>query len=371
LRLRPPDTEPRPTWLELFFDLVFVVVIARLSGLIASDPQPKDFLEYFGLFVAVWFTWVGFTVYSDRFEVDDVLHRLLVLGAMLATIVVAIHVDDAFSGGSTPFALGSIAVRALLVAVNLRAAWALAEARRFERLYVVGWSIGIALWAASLAVPTPARYVVWAVAVAIEVLTPLLSERRVGRVPLISSHIAERFGLFTIIVLGESVVSVGAGIADVNFVLTDSLIAIGTFAVAAALWWLYFDCVTKRHADSAWFVYAHAFVYAGLGAVAPGALLCILGANDPSLRGGARAALFGGVMLYLAGLAVIEATSRGGEPALRRAAARALAAVAALVLAFVTASVAPILAIALLAAVVVAELVYELLAYPRAPAKAS
>jgi low temperature requirement protein LtrA len=371
LRLRSHDTEARPTWLELFFDLVFVVVIARLSGLLVSNPQPEDFLEYIGLFVAVWFTWVGFTVYSDRFDVDDLLHRLLVLGAMLATIVVAIHVDDAFHGGSAPFALASIAVRALLVAVNLRATWALAEARRFEGLYVIGWSIGLALWAASLAVPTPARYVVWGVAVAIEVLTPLVAQWRVGRLPLISSHIAERFGLFTIIVLGESVVSVGAGIADVNFALTDSLIAIGTFAIAAALWWLYFDCVTTRHADSASFVYAHAFVYAGLGVVAPGALLCILGADDPSLRGGARAALFGGVVVYLGGLAVIEATSRGGAPARRRVGVRALAAVVALGLAFATASVAPIVAVALLTALVVAELVYELLAYPQPRATAS
>jgi low temperature requirement protein LtrA len=368
LRVRSHDTEARPTWLELFFDLVFVVVLARLSDLLASNPEPKDFLEYFGLFVAVWFTWVSFTVYSDRFEVDDVLHRLLVLAAMLATIVVAIHVDDAFSGGSAPFALASIGVRALLVAVNLRAVRTLAEARRFEGRYVVGWSIGLALWAASLAVPTPARYVVWGVAVAVEVLTPLVVEWRVGRVPLVGSHIAERFGLFTIIVLGESVVSVGAGIADVNFALTDSLIAIGTFAIAAALWWLYFDCVTTRHADSASFVYAHAFVYGGLGAVAPGALLCILGADDPSLRGGARAALFGGVMLYLGGLAVIEATGRGGVPARRRAAVRVLAAVVALGLAFATASVAPIVAVALLTAVVVAELVYELVALPRARA---
>jgi low temperature requirement protein LtrA len=368
LRLRSPDTEARPTWLELFFDLVFVVVLARLSALLASNPEPKDFLEYFGLFVAVWFTWVGFTVYSDRFEVDDVLHRLLVLAAMLATIVVAIHVDDAFSGGSTPFALASIGVRALLVAVNLRAVRTLAEARRYEGRHVVGWSIGLALWAASLALPTPARYVVWGVAVAVEVLTPLVVEWRVGRVPLVGSHIAERFGLFTIIVLGESVVSVGAGIADVNFALTDSLIAIGTFAIAAALWWLYFDCVTTRHANSASFVYSHAFVYGGLGVVAPGALLCILGADNPSLRGGARAAVFGGVMFYLGGLAVIEATSLGGEPARRRAAVRALAAVVALGLAFATASVAPIVAVALLTALVVAELVYELVALPRGTA---
>jgi len=367
LRLRSTVIEARPTWLELFFDLVFVVAIAKLSALVATHPTAKSFLEYAALFVAVWFTWVGFTAYADRFDVDDWQHRVLVLAASLANIVVAIHVDDAFTGGSMPFALGSIGVRACLLAVMERARRAIPEARPFQAFYEVGWGIGLALWIASLAVPTPWRYAVWAVAVAVEVATPLLAIGRVHTIRLVSSHIAERFGLFTIIVLGESVVSVSSGIADVNFELGSSLIAVGTFVVAAALWWLYFDCVTTVHADSAPYVYLHMLVYAGLGTVAPGALLAIHGAHDAHLPAGARAALCGGVAVYLLGLCAIELTSRPPPAAVRRSLARAAAAAAAFGVAVAGAAVTPVATVALFVAVVVGELAFELATLRRSP----
>jgi low temperature requirement protein LtrA len=360
LRLRSPDTEPRPTWLELFFDLVFVVVIAQLSHLLVHDTSPGKFLEYLGMFVAVWFTWVGFTAYADRFDVDDAIHRILVLGAALANIVVAIHVDDAFSGGSAPFAKACIAARILLLVVTDRARRAIPEARRFQTYYEAGWSAGVALWIASLFVPTPARYAVWCVAVAVEVGTPLLWRRLVPTLPLVSSHIAERFGLFTIIVLGESVVSVASGIAHVNFELSSSVVAVCSFVVAVVLWWLYFDCVTTAHADSPWYLYPHVFVYAGLGTVAPGALVAILDTDDASLPAGARATLCGGVAVFLLALCVVELTSRPPPAARRRAAARAAAAAAVIALAFAGAALSPVATLLVLVALVTAELGFEL-----------
>ena len=158
MRLRSTTGEARPTNLELFFDLVFVVVLSQLSAFLAADPTPKGFLEYVGMFVALWFTWAAFTAYADRFDVDDTPHRILVLGAALANIVAAIHVDDAFSGGSKPFALACIAARVMLLAVTDRARRSIPEARGFQTSYEVGWSIGLALWIVSLVVPTPARY---------------------------------------------------------------------------------------------------------------------------------------------------------------------------------------------------------------------
>jgi low temperature requirement protein LtrA len=312
------------------------------------------------LFAASWFVWVGFTTYADRFEVDDMVHRLLVLGAALATIVIAIHVDDAFHGGSIPFALASIAARVFLIAVNVRALRAVGDARRFQAFYVRGWLVGLALWIVSLAVPTPARYVVWGVAVAIEVGTPLVGLMRMPTLPLISSHIAERFGLFTIIVLGESVVSVAAGISGLDFELASSLVAAGTFVIAASLWWLYFDCVTAAVVVSARYVYVHFLVYAGLGAFAPGALLAILGAHHGSLSGGARTALCGGVAVYLLALCAIELGSRPLRASHRRIAARLLAAALAVGLVFAGAALTPVATVALLVVVVVAELAYEL-----------
>src|SRR5947207_10761802 len=178
-RLRSVELETKErhsTWIELFFDLAFAVAVAQLSNLISHHPSATSFLHYLLLFAPVWFIWVGFTVYADRFDTDDVPHRLAVLAGMLVIAALAVHVDDAFSGGSIPFTLCSIFARAILVAMNVRAMRAVPAARAFISYYVRGWSIGLLLWVISLAVPEPGRYVVWGVAVLIEVVTPSVAE---------------------------------------------------------------------------------------------------------------------------------------------------------------------------------------------------
>jgi low temperature requirement protein LtrA len=363
--LRSVDREPgerHATWVELFFDLVFVVAVAQLSHLISNDPSAKSFLHYALLFAPVWFIWVGFTVYADRFDTDDVPHRLAVLVGMVVIAALAVHVDDAFSGGSIPFALCSIFARAILVAMNVRAMRAVPAARDFIAFYVRGWSAGLLLWVVSLAVPEPGRYAVWGVAVLVEVATPLVAERRVGTIPLHVSHIGERFGLFTIIVLGESMVSVTAGIAEVDFDLANSVIAVGAFALAASLAWVYFDRLGTDLVGTTGYVYAHFVVYLGLAAVGPGTLLAIEAADDSALPAGARAALCGGVAVYLLGLCLVAAPTRGSPSVRRRIAARCVAAGAAVAIAFLGAAIAPVATVLLLAGVAVGDLVYELVA---------
>jgi low temperature requirement protein LtrA len=352
--------ERHATWLELFFDLVFVVAVAGLSHLISDDPSAKSFLRYAVLFVPVWFVWVAFTAYADRFDTDDLPHRLLMLDGMLATVALAIHVDDAFEGGSAPFALFSVLVRLPLLAMYVRAARAVPAVRDYQAFYVKGWSLALVLWAASIFVPDPAAYVLWGVAVLIEVLTPLAAERRVGTVPLHASHIEERFALFTLIVLGESVVSVAAGIARVNFDLTNSTVAVASFVLAAALAWLYFDRLGSERGGRPFWVYSHFFVFAGLGAVAPGTLLAIESAHDSALPAGARVALCGGVALYLLALALVAAPNRRTPGVGRQIAARCLAGGAGVAVLFAGAALPPVVTVLLLAAVVVADLVYEL-----------
>ena len=164
-------------------------------------------------------------------------------------------------------------------------------------LYIAGMVLSVPLILVNAFLPIELRLIVWAgfgilwmVALWLVGRSPVAFSR--GLIP--TDSLVERFGLFTIIVLGESVVSVAAGISGLDFELASSLVAAGTFVIAASLWWLYFDCVTEAVADSARYVYVHFLVYAGLGAVAPGALLAILGAHHGSLSGGARAALCGG-----------------------------------------------------------------------------
>ena len=105
--LRPPQLrtlddqgERHATWLELFFDLVFVICIAEVVHTLEDYRSLGDFLGTAGLFVAVWWAWVGYTVYADRFDTDDLLHRVLVLAGMLAVIAMALSIHDALHGGA-------------------------------------------------------------------------------------------------------------------------------------------------------------------------------------------------------------------------------------------------------------------------------
>ena len=90
--------ERHATWLELFFDLVFVVAVAQLADGLAADPSVHGFLVFAGLFVAVWWAWVGYTFYADRFDTDDPPHRVLMLVGMFLVAVLASVIPEAFHG---------------------------------------------------------------------------------------------------------------------------------------------------------------------------------------------------------------------------------------------------------------------------------
>jgi low temperature requirement protein LtrA len=103
----------------------------------------------------------GYTVYTDRFDTDDLLHRVLVLAGMLAVIAMALSIHDALHGGSAQFALAFVAVRGIVLLLNVRARRHAAAARPLLNLYLTAFSIGAALWLVSVLVPEPARYLLW------------------------------------------------------------------------------------------------------------------------------------------------------------------------------------------------------------------
>src|SRR5918999_1375069 len=206
--LRPPQLrtlddqgERHATWLELFFDLVFVISIAEVVHTLEDYRSLGDFLGTAGLFVAVWWAWVGYTVYADRFDTDDLLHRALVLAGMLAVIALALTVHDALHGGSAQFALTFVAVRGIVLLLNARARRHAAAARPLLNLYLTAFSIGASLWLVSLLLPEPWRYLLWGVALVVELSAPWLGRRQIVKAPVHASHLVERFGLFTLIVL--------------------------------------------------------------------------------------------------------------------------------------------------------------------------
>jgi hypothetical protein len=137
------------------------------------------------------------------------------LAAMLAIAALAVQIPDVAAGRhDAGFVAAYVTLRSLLVALYLRA-WPHAPAARALIVrYAGGYTVSIALWLGSLLVDPPVRYVLWGVGLAIEYAMPVLAQRIHARIPVDPSHVPERFALFTIIVLGESVVAVALGTAD-------------------------------------------------------------------------------------------------------------------------------------------------------------
>jgi low temperature requirement protein LtrA len=315
--LRPPrlrtleadQGERHATWLELFFDLVFVISIAEVVHTLEDYRSLADFLGTAGLFVAVWWAWVGYTVYADRFDTDDLLHRVLVLGGMLAVIAMALSIHDALHGGSTQFALAFVAVRGIVLVLNARARRHAAAARPLLNLFLVAFSIGASLWLVSLLAPEPWRYLLWAVALVVELSAPWLGRRQIVRAPVHASHLVERFGLFTLIVLGESVISVAQGAANVRWTGATVAAAVAGFLAVACLWWLYFDRIDDGGVRSVlrglvW-NYAHLPLLAGLVSVAVGTEYAVRETAHGLLERSTTLALGGGTAVYLLAMVVI------------------------------------------------------------------
>ncbi|TME22842.1 MAG: low temperature requirement protein A, partial [Chloroflexi bacterium] len=179
LRTAAGEAERRhATWLELFFDVVFVVAIAELSHQLVIDHSFFGFLRFAGLFIPVFVAWQGFMAYADRFDTDDLAFRLAFFTAMLAIAAMAVLIGDVARGQrSAGFILAYVTLRSLMLALYARAWFSVPEARPLIRFYGLGYALGAGIWLSSLAVPAPAKYVVWAIALTEELSLPPLTTR--------------------------------------------------------------------------------------------------------------------------------------------------------------------------------------------------
>lgn len=326
-RLRVPPTlrtveeseDRHATWLELFFDLVFVVAVAGAAHLLEVDQSAGGILRFAGLFVPVYVAWQGFSIYADRFDTDDLLFRLALLSGMLAIAALAVQLEEVAHGERTAgFALAYVALRSIMLALYARAWRAVLAARPLIARYGPGYSLSVAIWLASLAVDNPARYVFWAVALALDLSVPPLSIRLIRRVPVHGGHVVERWALFTLIVLGESVVVVALGAAGSDWQLDSAAAGVLGFAAVAGVWWLYFDGLDRveiRRRAPAILTYslAHLPLLMGLAAMGAGISLQIAHAGDAHLGAGPAAVYLGGSALFLLAVLVTRTVTVAGS----------------------------------------------------------
>ena len=317
--------ERRVTWLELFFDLCFVAAVAALSARLVHDARAHDtvvgVLAFGGLFVAVWWAWMAFTWFATAWDNDDVAFRLFMLGAMLLVIVLAAAIPGIGgpdTGKEAVFASAYAGMQFTLAVMFLRVLSHAGEARGLVLRYLAGHLIGGLIFVASIGAGPPSRYWWWVAGVAVLMTTPVVAVRAHGHQPFDSRHIPERYGLFTIIVLGESVVAVATGLGAVQLNVDATATAVTGFGIAAAVWWSYFETVSSTALDrgrllaSFLWGYGHLFVFAGIAMMAIGVELAIgSAAKNEAFTDGMRALLCGGPAAFLFALGMIhEANER-------------------------------------------------------------
>jgi low temperature requirement protein LtrA len=375
LRTLEADEERRATWLELFLDLVFVAAIAEVASTLSADPTATGFGRFLALFLPIGWAWAGFTFYATRFDTDDLVYRLLTLLGMFAVAGLASTVPHALHGGQNSFVVAYVSVRVILLVLYARVYRDLPVARPVSGWFIFVFGIAVVDWLISLAVPVPWKYVLWGIALGLEHVAPIRAWQLLRGVPVHPRHIPERFGLLIIIVLGEGVIGVVLGTAEVSWTVLSGAVAFAGFLAGAAIWWLYFDfldgaAVVSRNVRSGiTFVYAHYFVAAGIAALGVGVKLAIFSV-EPGTRydrvGWVAAA---GTALCMVGLAAIQLAT---PPALVDADVvlrLATAAVAGL-LAGLSELLSPAVILWLLSAALVAQVVLELAGHERHAAAA-
>jgi len=287
LPMRPRDPhEPGRTasTLELFFDLVFVVAVSvaavQLHHKLSEGHVADGLLTYAMVFFAIWWAWMNFTWFATSFGVDDWLYRVLTFVQMAGVLVLAAGIEPVYEDRDfTLVVLGYVIMRLAMVAQWLRASRDPGPMQPVTRAYAIGIAVVQVGWLLMLVVPPEGVVTVWLVLALAELAVPVIAENRSdSSTPVHPHHITERYGLFTLILLGESLLASANAIIEALHKEHDvgSLIALAvlTLVVTAALWWIYFWPPHHRAlgslGQSLRYGYVHYFVFAAAGAFSAG-----------------------------------------------------------------------------------------------------
>jgi len=308
----------RVEWLELFFDLVFVVVVAQLTERIESEPGPVSMLVVAGLFLAVWAAWNNTTLYGNIAGELPRRWRPLIFVSMAGVATMAVAIPSIDGGGQVIFAIGYALARTAMWPLWTRVH------ERLGRFSLVGQAVygpGLAAgWILSIALPSPWRIGLWALLLLLEIIPTII---RLPAAPQDKAHMSERVGLFVMIVLGESVLELIRSIT--HHVTAEAWVVGGLgFAVVCALWWRYFEITgeIRTQLDTSAsrrilrdimvgahyaFVLALIFLAAGLGGA-------ILSSSEPHLPDDLRVLLITGLALYEAAQVLMALRLGGTRP---------------------------------------------------------
>ncbi|ARU40854.1 hypothetical protein CCB80_06725 [Armatimonadetes bacterium Uphvl-Ar1] len=243
LRNHEENPERHASWLELFFDLAFVAVLGRVSVELAKSHDFETLIRFGLIFVPIWWAWIGQVFYLSRFDTDDLSHRLSSFFQIIVLGFMATSIPKAFAGDVTGFVVCYGLLRGVLVFEYWFAGRHIPEARPLTMIYSRGFLLAIGLWLLSLAVPSPFRYGLWILGMLVDFWTPNFCREMGVKYPPHPMHTPERFGLFTIIVLGEAVIATVGTLTGMVWTLPAAVAAVMGLMLACTIWWVYFDGV--------------------------------------------------------------------------------------------------------------------------------
>ena len=296
--------------LELFFDLVFVLALTQCTALMADNPTWEGLAQGLLVLGVLWWCWVGYSWLTSVVDPEEGVVRFAIFGAMAGLLVAALCVPEAFGERAVLFACSYGVVRVGQIVLFVAASSDDPGLRRSVVGLAASTALGVGLLLTASATDGALQGSIWAVAILCDIGGPYFFGAEGWK--LMPGHFAERHGLILIIALGESIVAIGVGAEGGVDAGVVAAAVIGT-AVAAAIWWLYFDIVAlvaeRRLANATpgreqneiardSFSYLHFPMVAGIVLLALGLKKTLEHTDDP-LKLVPAVALLGGVALYL------------------------------------------------------------------------
>lgn len=244
--LKYHEKDRHATWLELFFDLVFVAIIGIIGHTIAQTHEGHFSFSQVTLFILefipIWWIWTSHTVYSNRFDTDNKVHRLTTLLIMFLVVMIPTFAGYNIQNHFELLIIAYVIIRWIISALYISSKNKFGrQSEELATTYAKWYFFGALISLSSLLFEGNTKYVVFYSGIVFDFLMPFLYSKKLKKVPIHIPHLVERTGLLVIILMGESIISLVKALQDVTWNSSNLTSAITGFILLGAIWWIYFD----------------------------------------------------------------------------------------------------------------------------------
>lgn len=270
--LRYNEKHRSATWLELFFDLVFVAAIGFITHDLAHTHDKhlsiQQLIAFPLQFIPIWWIWASHTIYSNRFDTDSKHHRLATLFIMLLLVFIPTFIGKNIQQHYIYFVICYVLIRFIIAAMYFQSAEKYGAASQQARTIALSFFIGALICLSSVFFDGVVSYLIFYTGIAFDLLYPLITKDKFKKIPIDLPHLIERAGLLVIILQGEALISLVASLQNVSWNFFSLAAALSGFVMTGAIWWIYFDSYhnlgrAKRTLTGHTILYAHLIVCLG------------------------------------------------------------------------------------------------------------